>query len=218
MALLCAVAATPAHARIGESQSLIERRLLAPGVGKLLAQGDVDESPRNRPASNPAGRAEAARRRASEPPHRKFQRLFPDGIRERAYWKSAQGHQLSTDDGWEVHVVFLADRSTLEAYQRVGDSLNEFEVMGLLAVQRGGSTWRRVEKEKAGGSALGYTYELEDGTLRARQQGNWLLIFSSRLDEYAEQRLHEEQALAELDREQLKRLQQKKAPESIAGF
>lgn len=221
-ALLCALVSTCAYARVGELQVAIERRLLAPGVGKLLALADPDEprSPRpsNGSGNNPHQRPDPSRRRTGEPPHRRFERLFPQGAHERVYWKSAVTRQLSPDDGWEVHVVYLGDRSTLEAYQRVGEALNEYEAMALLAVNRGSSSWRRVEKESGAKSALGYAYELEDGTLRARQQGNWLLIFSTRLDEYAEQRLAEEKALQALEQERLKRLQQQKAPESVAGF
>lgn len=221
-ALLCAVVSTCAQARVGEPQAAIERRLLAPGVGKLLTLGEID-GPRGPRTANPGPgqrpeASEASRRRPSEPPHRRFERLFPAGARERAYWKTALARQMSVDDGWQVHVVYLGDRSTLEAYQRVGEALNEFEVMALLAVNRGGSSWRKVEKEASAKSALGYAYELEDGTLRARQQGNWLLIFSNRLDEYAAERLAEEKAREALEQEQMKRLQQQKAPESVAGL
>lgn len=206
--VLSGLAGGSLHARVGETQAEVERRLLQPNVGKLFF----------RPKDNDRREAERRAREERAQPFNDARAFFPAEAREAIYWKSALASQLSNDNGWKVHVFYVGGRSTLEAYQRVGEGLNEFEVRALLMMNRGSSVWKKVASEGGGTNGIGHDYELEDGSLRARQQGNWLMFFATRLDTY----VIEQQKIAKeaKDREdELRRQeQQNKAPESVSGF
>lgn len=195
----------PAPARVGETREVIERRILQPNLGKFhFRPKNLDERERER--------------EEREQPFNLTRKFFPAETSEGVYWKSALANQLSSENGWKVHVFYAGGRSILEAYRRVGEALNEFEVRALLAVNRGGSSWRKISSEGGGTNGIGYDYELEDGSLRAKQQGNWLLVFSTRLDAYVaeQQKIAKELQDRENDRRKLE--QQGKAPESVLGF
>lgn len=198
---------TPAEARIGESQEEFERRLLRPDVGKFL--------PRER-NPDPLREAEILRQQ----PFNDVRVHFPAGTREGKYWKSAVPNVLSNDNGWRVHVFFHENCSSLEAYQRVGDALSEFEIRNILTVNQGTSEWRRVEPEspEAKASVIGCDYQLVDGTRRARVVGNWLLVYATTLDEHVRDQMRtlaENRARAHKER---LRQQQEAAPGSTSGF
>jgi len=206
-ALSWSMSPTPAEARIGESQEEFERRLLRPDVGKFL--------PRER-NTDPIREAEMLRQQ----PFNDARAHFPAGTREGKYWKSAVPNMLSNDNGWRVHVFYHENSSVLEAYQRVGEVLSEFEIRNILTVNQGGSEWRRVEPEspEAKASAIGCDYQLVDGTRRARVVGNWLVVYATSLDEHVrEQARIQAENRARAHRERL-RQQQEAAPGSTSGF
>lgn len=203
------MSASTLSARVGETQSDVERRLLQPSVGKLFFK----------PKDKDNKEAERQQQREDrDQPFSAFKDFFPEDTREGVYWKSAVSSHLSSEDGWKVHVFYTAGRSVLEAYRRTGEGLSEFEVRALLSFNKGNSTWKKHKKEGGGTDGIGYDYELEDGSLRARQQGNWLMIFAIKLDNY----VMDQQKAAKIlsDQEKAKKLleQQGRAPESVAGF
>ncbi|HEY9249591.1 MAG TPA: hypothetical protein VIO38_10680, partial [Rariglobus sp.] len=199
-----ASAVPTAFARVGETQDVIERRILQPSLGKVFF----------RPKDKDGRDAERERAKEErEQPFNEARKFFPADTREAVYWKSALASQLSSDNGWKVHVFFMGGRSSLEAYRRVGEGLNEFEVRALLAANRGTSSWKKVSGEGGGTHGIGYDYELEDGSLRAKQKGDWLMIFSTRLDSYVVDQQKVAKELRERDAELQKKEQQTKAPE-----
>lgn len=207
IALLMLSAAPSSFARIGDTQDDFDRRILQPDIGKLTPK---------RKSSDPANMEQLLRQQ----PFFSAREHFPPGIRERLYWKSAVHRMLSNENGWRVHVFFHETRSVLEAYLRVGDTLNEFEIQNILRANQGDSAWREVdpESEEAAAAPLGASFALADGTLKARIVGNWLMIYSSKLEAYVKEQLR---ILREKDTtQQTERLreQQLTAPESTAGF
>lgn len=211
MMLLVVVSSQPVLARVGETQADVERRILQPNLGKVYFRvKDKDKDSRD---------AERERLKDErEQPFHDVEKFFPSDTRPAVYWKSAVANQLSSDNGWKVHVFYVAGRSALEAYRRVGDSLNEFEVRALLAANRGGSSWKKMSNDGGGTNGIGYDYELEDGSMRAKQQGNWLMIFSTRLDNYVVEQQKTAKDLKDKETDRLKQEQQAKAPESVTGF
>lgn len=208
---LCLI--SPLCARVGETQADVERRMLQPNLGKTFFRSKPDDPREERE------RAKEER----EQPFYEVKKFFPAEKKEGIYWKSAMSTHLSPDNGWKVHVFYIGGRSTLEAYRRVGESLNEFEVRALLGMNRGGSSWKRVERKEGEGrggetGGIGYDFELEDGSMRAKQKGDWLMIFSTRLDTYVVEQQKLAKELRDKENEKLKQEQQAKAPESVMGF
>jgi hypothetical protein len=205
-AALCAVVIflcfdLPVFARVGETQDVIERRMLQPNLGKVFFRSKDKD-------------AKEEKERLKEEREQIFndaQKFFPDDTRESVYWKSALANKMSSENGWKVHVFYMGGRSSLEAYRRVGESLNEFEVRALLAVNRGNSVWKKVDQKGGGINGIGSDYELEDGSMRAKQKGDWLMIFSARLDTYVIEQQKTAKALSDREAE-------RKAPESVIGF
>ena len=197
------------QARVGETQDVIERRLLQPGVGKLFNP--------SLKATDPKEAARQQQKAAKGQPFSSFEAFLPTDIREVGYWKSAVANQLSNDSGWHIYVFYSGGRSVLEAYKRVGAGLNEFEIKGLLNVNRGASSWK-----KSGGSdhtaAIGYDYELEDGSIRAKVDGNWFMIFAKKVDAYVVDQKRIAKAIQDRELAIQKKEQAAKAPESISGL
>lgn len=196
-------------ARVGEAQDVIERRLLQPDLGRQFFQSKEKETPQ----------MERARlKEQSEQPFNEARKFFPVNSRAAVYWKSAVAKQLSNENGWKVYVFYAVGRSMLEAYNRVGDDLSEFEVRALLAANQGASSWRKSSNAGGGVNGIGYDFELEDGSMRAKQKGNWLIIFSARLDEYviAQQVIAKEEEAKEAALKKIE--QQKTAPVSVIGL
>jgi Fe-S cluster assembly iron-binding protein IscA len=207
--LFSAIVAPSLFARVGETQDVVERRILQPNLGKMYfkAKPSADQ------------REERERQKEErEQPFNDARKFFPADSREGVYWKSAVAGQLSSDNGWKVHVFYAGGRSMLEAYRRVGEGLNEFEVRALLAVNRGNSSWKKISVEGGGTKGIGYDYELEDGSMRAKQKGDWLMIFSTRLDTYVVEQQKIAKDIRDRETDQLKLQQQGKAPESVQGL
>ena len=196
-------------ARVGETQEVVERRLLQPSLGRLFFQSKEKETP---------AMERARLKEVSEQPFNEARKFFPVDSKAAIYWKSAIAKQLSNENGWKVFVFYTAGRSVFEGYNRVGDELSEFEVRAILAANQGGSSWRKNSGAGGGVNGIGYDFELEDGSLRAKQKGTWLVIFSARLDEYviAQQTIAKE---TEAKESALKKIeQQKTAPVSVIGL
>lgn len=208
------VPATESLARVGETRDVVERRIVQPNLGKIFFR------PREKdPNSREAREAERERQREErEQPFNDVRVFFPTDTQEVIYWKSALANRLSNENGWKVHVFYMGGRSSMEAYRRVGESLNEFEVRALLAANRGASVWKKISGEGGGTNGIAYDYELEDGSLRAKQQGNWLMFYSTRLNSYVIEQQKIAKELRDRELELLKQEQQGKAPESVMGF
>jgi len=197
------------HARIGETQDSLERRILRPGLGKLYPR--VADTAKDKEKERP--------KKKEEDPLKDVRAFLPpDGAMEVLYWKSAVANQLSNETGWKIDVMYVGGHSSLEAYGRVGDSLSEFEVRGILSINKGASSWKKSSVDGGGVNGIGYDYELEDGSLRAKQQGNWIIVFSTKLDGYVIQQQLAAKDARDAQREQQKKEQSLKAPESLAGF
>lgn len=201
--LLC-VSVVNAIGRIGDTPQQMDGRILRPDVGRYFSPRGMNERELNQ--------------YQRDLPTTAFARYFPADLREMVYWKSALRRQLSNDDGWRVHVHYWKDRSVLEAYRRVGEPLSEFETNALLSLSRGTQTWQKVDKEKATDTVIGYDYELGEDGLRAKVQGNWMLIYLTRFDKMLVERKKEQDALDDAENERKRLEQQQKAPESIEGF
>jgi hypothetical protein len=210
MAMLASVVVAPqVCARIGETQGDIERRLLQPSVGKLFFRSKDKDNRENE---------RQQQREEKEQPFSAVREFFPPESREGIYWKTAVASHLSNEDGWKVHVFYVAGRSALEAYRRTGATLSEFEVRALLAVNRGNSSWKKIQQEGGGTNGIGYEFELEDGSMRAKQQGNWFMIFATKLDNYVVEQQKVAKDLADQEKARKRLEDQSKAPESVAGF
>jgi hypothetical protein len=205
-----------ARARIGDTPEQMNGRMLQPGLGRVFTW------PRNL-APRELERLER------DDPLKPFEHLLPsqaEGWDEDIFWKSAVRGHLDNEDGWRVHVHYLKGRSVLELYRRVGPGLTEAELNAILALMRGNQTWRRVPREQneraeAEDSVLGYEYELGTGpevTLRARRQGNWLIIYHKRLDELLLARKAQWDAAEAQRRAERTAEQERLAPSSIDGF
>jgi len=201
-------------ARIGDTPEQMSSRIMQTNVGKNF-YWPRDMSPREK------------ERQLRDIPLTPFSHLLPTAAeewKEQIFWKSALHRRPSDDDGWRVHVYYLNGRSVVELYRRVGKPLNEFEINAILSRMRGGQTWRRVPKkegQKQEDTILGYDFALgEEGAdvLRARKQGDWLIVYHKRFDDYLAARKErwdetEAQRKAELAVEN-----EKSAPISVDGF
>ncbi|HEY8931848.1 MAG TPA: hypothetical protein VIM44_00895, partial [Rariglobus sp.] len=100
MVLLAVVPSQLLLARVGETQADVERRILQPNLGKLYFRAkDKDKESRD---------AERERlREERELPFAEAEQFFPADARLAVYWKSAVANQLSNDNGWKVHVLYV---------------------------------------------------------------------------------------------------------------
>lgn len=205
------VAAAPAQARIGDTPEQMSARMLQPNLGRTF-QWPKDMPERER------------ERLQRENPVHAFAHLLPDakdGFREQIFWKTALNRQLSNEDGWRIHVYYWNGRSALELYRRVGNPLNDFEVNGILARMRGSQTWHRVARKDNVDSVIGYDFELGEGaqaTLRARRQGDWLILFHKSFDDFLFGRKKLWDANEERRKAEIAAQQERTAPISIDGF
>ena len=207
LVLLNLVVVIQASARLGETQEEFEHRLLQPAIGKFIPK---EKNP------DPAKEEEQLRQQ----PFNDVRIHFPEGIRERKYWKSAVPNVLSNENGWRVHVFFQDNRSTMEAYQRIGDTLSDFEIQNILRANQGTSFWQKLDPDspEAHASAIGCDYQLADGSLRARVVGNWLIVYTTRLDTYVKTQLRIINDNNAKQQQEHAIQQQLNAPNSTSGF
>ena len=208
--LLTLLLTLPAQGRIGDTEEQLLMRLQGSGMGRAFpGLRTMDERQREQILR--------------ESPLQAVQQLLPEGdeFTRELFWKNADRGASGRDNGWRLHAYFLRGRSVAEVYRRVGASLNEAEVRALLATFRGEQIWRRVEPRDRSPSVLGYDFELGDASaplLRARRQGDVLLVFDRRLDDLLLERRAalEERQRAERSRREAE--QDQAAPVSVEGF
>jgi hypothetical protein len=184
----------PLHARIGESRSGIEGRLLSSGGIEYRDEAMINE-------------------RRKGKPYMKFQDQMPSSAELVIYFKSIDGREPSSADlrknrlssGWDLHVLYVNGRSVMELYERKS-GISDYELNQLLALNAGGSYWQRhAENEEKEVSAFDYDMVRADGAIRAKKLGDkGVLIVSAEFDS----------RLAEVRDSDL----QQKAPISIQGF
>ncbi len=195
-----------AQARVGETQAQLEQRMLKEGLGKVFSiskntsERDRDKLDKENPLSG-------------------LRLYFPEGTKDVVYWKTSIKQRINADEGWRLYVVYYRGVSVFEAYKRVGTKLSEFEINALLNRNRSSDApWTKVPKDEAKESAFGYGYKLtkeDTDVLRAKVQGEALLIFSAKFDATVyENRKEQSERNRELDR----KVQQEKLPDSIEGF
>lgn len=195
-----------AQARVGEVQGQLERRMLQEGLGKVF--------------SIPKNASDRERDRLEkENPLSGFRAYFPEGAKEVVYWKTSVKQRINADEGWRVYVVYYRGVSVLEGYKRVGTKLSEFEINALLQRSRPDDVpWAKVPKDEAKESVFGYGFRLtkdDADVLRAKVQGDLLLIFNAKFDSLVFEARKEQN---ERDRETAREEQQKKLPDSVEGF
>lgn len=199
------------EARIGDSPDQMAGRMLQPDLGRYFTW--------------PKEMSERERQQATrDNPTTPFTHLLPprgNEWREDIFWKSALRRQLSNNDGWRVHVYYFRGQSVLECYRRVGQSLSEPEINAILGQLRGGLTWRKVDAKPGAETVIGYGFELGEagsGVLRARRQGDWLVIFHRRFDEYLLERKKVWDADEDKRKADERKLAEERAPASVEGF
>src|SRR5690606_27931788 len=127
-------------------------------------------------------------RKLNEPrsrvPYREHLPHFAEGSVHTIYFKKAADATVSRSDldvsafpdGWDLHVVYYQNISVFEAYRRNGASLSDAEVDALLALKRGDSFWKRVNRREPP-QVWGCDFVLEDGSMMAVRQGNFLIFY-----------------------------------------
>ncbi len=190
------------QARPGETRSTLERRLLADRTAVKVSSRDVEAKLDDRSV-----------------PYKHLYDHLPEGAEHEIYFKPAENVKASQGDleenrfpdGWEVHVIYFKDRSVFEAYRRNGSGITRFEQEGLLSLNKGQSFWKKVDKNQAKPSAIGYEYERDDGEVRALRNRNYFILYLPEFDELVFASMEEKRTE---DEEEAK----EKAPDSLAGF
>jgi hypothetical protein len=206
LGLLCAAVvlsalSSTAEARIGERKDSLERRLFASG-GVLYRDDDI----------------ETARQKGM--PYLKYLELITAPSEIRIYFKTSDGRRPQSKEldvkrvsaGWDLHVLYVNGRSSVEVYKR-SQAMTEHEFNSLLALQSNGSYWKKKEKaakavegeeKDPDPSAFGYEMQLANGAVRAKKVGGGLMFVDAKLDVMLAQ-------TNEMD-------EQEKAPVSVNGF
>ncbi len=131
-------------ARVGESESRIERRITEGRRGVVLKDEQLNEALRDRNAPLKAFAGAIERAASSAMLTYKhvvyFKRADTDLIRQ----KDLDSRRMSLP-GWDVHVIYVKGRSVAEGYRRAGTGLSEAEVQALLTLQKGGGHWQEVQ-------------------------------------------------------------------------
>ncbi len=190
---------TSAHARIGESKSSLENRLLKDRTAVKVPSRDRDALLEHRSVL-----------------YKNLYEFLPEDIEQEIYYKLAEDGQATTadleelfPDGWMVHVIYYKGQSVFEAYRRNGAGINRYEEEGILMLNKGGSHWQYVKD--ASETAIGYNMERADGEVRALKKGNYLILYRTEFDQGI--KTLKDEAAAEGDA-----LSKEAAPDSIQGF
>jgi len=208
--LLCLVASSETSARIGDSESQLERRLLrGSDKGLEITDDDLESFYRTR-----------------SPIFMDLKILAEEGLQYKLYYKSADDSNASSNrlwledkkgrrsdrpvpkpDGWLLHVAYLNGVSVLELYQR-SEELTDVEIEGLLLMNAGDTRWVKgppLPGEKVIiPQVFAANHHREDLAVYADIQEDSVLMFDPRLDS----RIHE----MELERAE------EEGPESLEGF
>jgi len=191
--VLTTVAPSSLDARIGERRESIERRLTSSG-GIVYRDDAVEEM------------------RRKGMPYLQYLEILDSSADVRIYFKTADGRKPTSSElaekrmnqGWDVHVVYVGGKSAIEIYKR-SQAMSEFELNQLIALQGGGSGWKKLKKGATEATAFGYEMVSNDGSVRAKKMGSDRILFvNAKIDT----------ALAEMNENDL----QEKAPISVNGF
>lgn len=205
------VFSSPAFARLGESESDVEERLIRSRLGRVY-EGKILEKKRGRlKALHPLVSAIRQVRGDEE-------------LNSVLMFKSADGEKISSSDwsshgmwnsGWDFEYLVVENRVVAEAYYRVGAEISVFEFNGLMALNNRGQTWlKRDELSEADLERFGLAelqvsmpveFVLPDGSAAGARIGNAGLVF------------FELGFLRKLD-EARQRAREKEAPHSLRGF
>lgn len=185
------------HARIGETRSTLEKRLVNSG-GVQYRETSILEN------------------RMKGMPYNKYKEYYPKSTDLRIYYKTSDGRQPKASEmqvrgmleGWDLHVIYLDGVSVMEIYRR-SKTITEFEFIYLLNFQAGGSYWKKAADmeplEDDEESAFGFEFIRDDKKVRAKKLGgNGFMVFTSELD----------RGFAEALKADLKSM----APKSVNGF
>ena len=190
-----------ALARIGETQSTLESRLL-----------------QDRTAIKVPERKMKSLINHNTVPYRNLLMYFPENSEQVLYYKPASGEKAEMADldvefprGWMLHVVFYKGRSVFEAYRRNGARVNRHEQSGLLLLNKGDSFWKKIDDGAKEKSALGYSMERDDGEIRALSSGSFLIFYMPEFDKGIKTQLDERRAEKDASAKE-------RAPNSIEGF
>jgi len=182
--VLSALSST-AEARIGESKSMLEKRLLGRGGLAYRDEAIIDA------------------RRAGMPYDDLLDYIVSD-IDVQVYHKSASREKKAMRSkfsskrmlpGWDLHVVYVNGKSVIEIYQR-SPKMTEQEQNLLLLLQGDGQRWTKVEKaqQEVGGdvpdsarekkelSVFGYEMVRNDKAVRAKLVKNGILFVDAEMD------------------------------------
>lgn len=167
MASIAVIIMSPsaADARVGESKETIERRLF--GSGGIIYRDDAVENSRRKGM-----------------PYMRYLDYLSSSADVRIYYKTADGRRPMASEleekrvqpGWDVHVLYIGGKSVLEIYKR-SQSMSEYEMNYIIALQGGGPGWKKVVKEELEPSVFGYDMESADGSVRAKKLGGDSLLF-----------------------------------------
>jgi len=158
---------TTSEARIGERRESIESRLFS--SGGIVYRDDA---------------IEATRRNGM--PYLRYFEYLPSSADVRVYFKTVDGRRPTSSEleerrmapGWDLHVVYVGGKSVIEVYKR-SQAISEHEFNYLMALNAGGSFWKRPsdeEKEELV-SAFGVEMIRDDGQVRARKLGGDAVLF-----------------------------------------
>ena len=204
-------AAFPLEARIGESRSELESRLIRQsGRGLEVSDGDLESFHLGRsPAAGPVSALEGEK--VDFVLYYKINdEVIPTSAR--LWRKDRNGRRTSNPepkpDGWMLHVVYLNGVSVLEYYQR-SKSLTSVEREGLLARNQGNSGWARGKPPSDDDGVLvpkvfPVNHYRKDFAVYGNLRGDNVLFFDPRLDAL----VHEKQIEAA----------EEEAPASLDGF
>lgn len=192
----------PLPARVGESQTQLESRLLSNRTGIEVPTRQVKQIIDHRSV-----------------PYRSLYEYFPENAVHELYFKPAEDDAATTSvfdatdfpDGWLVHVVYYKGRSVFEAYRRNGDGMSKYEEEGLLMLNKGDSHWNRATKEEARQTVLGVNYKRTDGEVFAVKKGQTFIFYMPEFDQGIKTQLEEDQQDAD-------EKARENAPDSVRGF
>lgn len=170
------------YARLGDTRSDFKYRL----TGKHLA----DEYPDDMLVEKLKDR---------ENPYREQLSFFPEDAEHVIFHKKTGDERVHNDDvnwievknrqpripfkdGWDLHVVFWRGQSVFESYRRNGPHPNQFEIEGLLMLNKGDSHWKPIKPNEQKDSVFGYSYETQDGKRRALHKGRTIVIYYTEMD------------------------------------
>ncbi len=147
-------------------------------------------------------------------PYLQYLELFSSSADVYVYYKTADGRRPTSSEldekrmlpGWDLHVVYVNGKSVIEVYKR-SQSMSDFELNQLIALQGGGSGWKKVAKGDMADepSAFGFEMVSSDGSVRAKKLGSDRILFVDATVDVA---------LAEMNTSDLL----EKAPVSVNGF